>query len=109
MSKISITRGDSKTIIITLKNKGATIQFEDGDVLYFTVKKGIDVEDKILQKICSEFNTEGQAIIDILPSDTKHLKYGKYIYDVQYNRHDGTVTTIVIPSDFVITGEVTYE
>lgn len=106
---ISMIRGDSETITITCRDKkGVLIPFEDGDIVYLTVKKNIRESNKVFQKIVTTFD-DGKAIIRILPSDTKGVSPYKYVYDIELNKSDGTVTTLVPPSTFEIVGDVTNE
>ena len=85
------------------------VPFEDGDRVYFTVKESAEKEDKLIQKIATEFS-DGVAYIPIFPRDTKPLKFKrKYVYDVQLTTASGDVFTIIQPSKFVVTEEVTYE
>ena len=108
-TNISMIRGDSETIKVSCKDaQGVDVPLEDGDTLYFTVKKSTNTEEKILQKIVTEF-TDGVALITIFPKDTRELKIGSYYYDIQLNRANGQVKTIIPPSRFIINAEVTYE
>ncbi len=106
---ISMIRGDTETIKVSCKNdKGIGVPFECGDILYFTVKQFVDTERKEMQKVITEFS-EGIAYINITPDDTKSMGFGNHYYDIQLNRANGTVKTIIPPSRFTINAEVTYE
>jgi hypothetical protein len=106
---LQMIRGDSESIRVSLTNKDNTpLPLVEGDKVYFTVKINVHSDEKKIQKIISSF-TEGVAIINIAPADTKNLIFGDYVYDVQINRADGRVTTVVPPSKFSICEEVTYE
>lgn len=108
-SNISMIRGDSETISVSCQDTlGDPIPLVTGDKIYFTVKDNVNTEIKILQKVIENF-VDGVAYIDILPSDTKQLKYKEYVYDIQLTLADQTITTIIPPSKFKIEGEVTYE
>jgi hypothetical protein len=108
-TNLSMIRGDSESITISYDARNDTeTLFEDGDIVYFTVKYSVNSEKKLLQKIVTEFDN-GKAIIEILPEDTKHMPFRTFVYDIQLNKLNGTVTTIVPPSDFTVEGEVTYE
>ncbi len=108
-TNISMIRGDSEAIKVSCRDEsGADIPLVEGDIVYFTVKRSTNTEEKILQKIVTEF-TEGVALITIFPKDTRELKTGMYYYDIQLTRADGTVKTIIPPSKFTVEGEVTYE
>ena len=108
-TNISMIRGDSEAIKVSCRNEsGDDVPLVEGDIVYFTVKCSPRAEEKLLQKVITEF-VDGVALITIEPEDTKELNSGKYQYDIQWTRADGTVKTIVPVSDFVIEGEITYE
>jgi len=109
-TNISMIRGDSESFTVSCVDAdGMDLPFQVGDIIYFTVKENTKTATKILQKTIDSF-TDGKAIIPILPTDTKELKYATYVYDVQWTKDNGnTVITIVPPSKFVIGDEVTYE
>lgn len=108
-TNISMIRGDSEGIKVSCKDEnGADVPLVEGDIVYFTVKISTNTENKILQKIVTEF-TEGVALITIYPKDTRELRPRIYYYDIQLNRANGQVKTIVPPSQFTINAEVTYE
>lgn len=108
-TNISMIRGDSETITISLQDdKKNHVPFVEGDLIYFTVKETVYTASKVLQKVITEFQ-DGRAIIEISPKDTKNIKFKEYVYDIQLNSADGAVTTIIKPSKFKIDGEVTYE
>lgn len=108
-SNLSMTRGDSEVITVEMRDEsGVQIPFSSGDTVYFTIKTDANTSTKILQKTITTF-TSGMADISIIPTDTSSLSYGKYYYDIQWNKADGTKKTIVLPSEFLITSEVTYE
>lgn len=108
-NNIKMIRGDSETISISFVGKdGKPMSFSEEDIMYFTVKRSVNTKRIAIQKIIRDF-PNGELRIDIEPSDTSDLAYGDYVYDIQFNKHDGTVKTIIPPSAFVIGGEVTYE
>lgn len=106
---LAMIRGDSESITLSLKDGEAVIPFVTGDTVYFTVKRSATVAEKALQKTITEFDEDGNCIIEIAPDDTKDLEFRSYVYDIQLNRFDGTVTTIVPCSKFAILQEVTYD
>lgn len=97
-----MTRGDSESITI----RGLPIV--DGDIIYFTVKSSVNKLDFEFQKVVTS-TTDGEIHIGILPSDTRHMKFKQYMYDIQLTRADKSVTTIVKPHIFIIDPEVTYD
>ena len=108
-TNISMTRGDSEAIKVTIKDTlGNVIPLVTGDTIHFTVREYIRSTTKIIEKIITEFD-DGKAFISIDPEDTKNLSYTSYVYDIQLTKADGTVKTIITPANFTITGEVTYD
>lgn len=108
-TSVKMTRGDTAEINIQLKDEtGTQINLVTGDTIYFTVKTSPHSTVKTLQKVITTFDA-GIATIELAPADTADLSYGKYVYDIQYNRLDGFVRTVVPPSSFIIAEEVTYE
>ena len=103
---ITMINGDSEYMLISfLDADGAVLPLENGDTVYFTMKKKPSDEQPALQKIVTSF-VEGKAHIEILPADTINLN-GGYDYDVQVNRADGQVTTVIKPSQIIIETGVT--
>jgi len=99
--KLSMVRGDSESITVQCSEL-----FGEGDIVTFTVRQS--PEDPIaLQKTAREF-PGGEAVIGIDPADTAGLDFGDYVYDIQWTRSDGTVTTIIEPERFTLREEVTY-
>ena len=116
-TNLSMIRGDSESITLIQKDiDGAQVDFVEGegglpgDKVYFTVKENVNSDKKALQIVVDRFDeTDGVAIIPIPPEATKHLEFRRYVYDIQISYKNGTVTTVVPPSEFNVLGEVTYE
>lgn len=105
---ITMINGDSETITVScIDIDGLPCDFDSGDTVYFTLKKTNSDINSIpdLQKTITVFQ-EGKAIINLIPSDTINLS-GGYEYDIEVKRLDGTVTTIIKPSQFIINLGVT--
>lgn len=103
-NNITLTRGDSASIAVELKNPdGTDYSLQSGDILLFTVKYNCITEDIIIQK---DISSDG--IINLIPSDTNDLLYGVYFYDVQLTRTNGAVNTVIPPRDFIVANEVTF-
>lgn len=106
---MKMLRGDSEYITVSVKDDvGQQIPFVTGDIVYMTVKKNVHMTEKAFQKKITSF-INGDVYIEILPGDTNNLSVGDYVYDIQVNRADGRVTTIVPPSTFILMGDVTRE
>ena len=108
-TNISMTRGDSEMIKVTVKDTlGNIIPLVTGDTIYLTVRESMLSPTRIIEKIVTEFD-DGQAFIIINPEDTNNLRFTSYVYDIQLTKENGSVKTIITPSNFTITGEVTYD
>lgn len=106
---ITMIRGDSESIEVSMiDSEGDIVPFAKGDTLYFTIKESKRLNTIKLQKVIKDF-VDGVAIIELYPEDTKEWRPFNYVYDVQLNREDGTVTTIVWPSTFKVKGDVTHD
>ena len=109
-TNMRMTRGDSETFTVLCKNPdGSPHPFERGDTVYFTVKWSPNADEKLMQKIVTDFGGKGEAVIEITPEDTKALNFGTYKYDVQLTYASGRVTTIIPPSSFRVMEEITDE
>jgi len=102
--KIIITKGDTASIfvqVVDLDNK--EYEIKPDDVITFTVRKSANSEASI-----SKTATSDHYII-LEPTDTKDLKTGLYVYDVQLKigGSDDAIYTIVPQSFFEIRNEVT--
>lgn len=107
-TNLAMTRGDSETITIKVKEGTDYVNLEFGDTIYFTVKINTNVAEKLIQKVITAFDA-GVAVIEIEPEDTKNLAPRGYQYDIQWVDKNGRVTTIVAPSVFKIEPDVTFE
>ena len=102
---IKLTRGDTARFAVSIVN-GVT---DDDyilaalDELVLTVKRSVKDEIPLFQK-----NITGSNVFHIEPVDTAELTFGKYKYDIQLNKENGDVHTIVEPSCFEVLPEVTY-
>lgn len=109
---IEMTRGDSELFQVSIVLNDAEYTPQEGDQVRFTMRRANDnalwgfmlfhypapliVKDIPISTM--------QLAID--PEDTKHLPFGRYIYDMQITFADGTVKTFVKPSPFIIKEEV---
>ena len=103
-NNIKLTRGDTAylTVPITDTVSGETYEIDNSDVLTFSVRKNVNAKEYLFQKV-----VQGSNVFKILPTDTSDLRYGTYIYDVQLDMANGDRFTIIEPSNFEVTSEVT--
>lgn len=99
-----MTRGDSESILVFCPQN----PFAEGDIITFTVRKTV-ISPKAIEKVVTEFTEDGKALIGIDPSDTAEMQFGSYLYDIQWTKANGAVTTIIKPAAFIIEKEVSYD
>lgn len=88
---IEFTRGDTfKKKVLTHKNDEDYIPSE-GDTIVFAAKKSY-TENQVAVEINVPADT---GILEIRPENTKQLKYGVYVYEVELTTADGEVHTII--------------
>ena len=99
---IKITRGDTGTFTLAIKN-GNTDYDYSADTVLFTVKQNTLTTDVLIQKTVRYGEN-----VTIEPSDTANLSYGEYWYDVQVTTQGGIVDTVITPHKFRVLDEVTF-
>ena len=103
---IWMTRGDTVRIELSLfDSSGNPYIPEEGDTIYFTVKKSHKDKDFLFQR---QVDLE-TLVLTIQPSDTENLQMDKdYEYDMQLTKANGDVDTFITPSILHIAEEVTW-
>lgn len=99
---IKLTRGDTAYLPVSITLDDEEYMLKSDDTLTLTIKKYVNDDSFVLQKIINGENT-----FHIEPSDTSSLSFGLYKYDIQLNRANGDTHTIIDVSDFEILQEVT--
>lgn len=100
-NNITLTRGDTAILTLTVKKNGSDYDFSD-DLTQFTVKRNTVTSEIVFQK------TFTGTSIQIDPSDTKDLYYTDLKYDVQLITPDNDVYTVITPHDFIVAEEVNF-
>lgn len=107
---ISMTRGDTEFLTVqhyqSLEGVETHLPFVTGDTVTLTIREYVGAPTIALEKVSTDF-VDGNARFEFDPIDTKDLQFDKYVYDVEVKKADGTIKTILKPSIFEITGEVT--
>lgn len=104
---IQLTRGDTARfrVHITCEDSNKDVipyEIADTDTLTLSVKKNVKDFKPLFQKVIT-----GSDKFHIKPEDTANLDFGKYRYDVQLNKSNSDVHTVVPTSVFEILQEVT--
>lgn len=103
-------RGDTISITIECFDQyGDKVILGEGDLLYFTVKDSPNTTVKRIQRIADTFDHQGNAIIEISSVETNVMRFGSYVYDVQWTDVNGVVRTVIPMSKFVVEPGVTSE
>ena len=99
---ITLTKGDSFYCQIALKKNGTAYTPQEGDVIRFAMKQSVyDTTPAISKVIPNE-----TLILNLLPSDTKQMAVGKYIYDLEITFANGDVDTFINQAEFDLVPEV---
>lgn len=100
---IRMTRGDTVYLTVPITTaSGEEYIVQSDDALTLSVKKSIYDAEYIFQKVVT-----GENMFHIAPVDTASIEYGSYLYDIQLNKSNGDVYTIIDVSTLVIMSEVT--
>lgn len=100
-STISLTRGDTFKCTVGISLNGIPHTPEVGDSIRFALKQDWNSNTVLLQKDIP-LNT---LRLELAPSDTKQMKFGRYVYDIQYTYANGDIDTFIRGS-FMLTEEV---
>lgn len=100
---ITLVRGDTATITVDMTYDDNTPYVpEEGDEINFLLYKNSATETPTLTKAISP-NTR---ILQFSASDTEELPYGdkigKYVYDIELSKSDGTVDTFIHLAEFIL-------
>ncbi len=110
-NRISITRGDSAQIMLTIRDRVTGRPFVPGpdDRLTFTVKRELSDEIPLVVKTLDNgiMRREQDCLLVLAPEDTAQIPFGTYRYDVELVLASGYTDTVIPPSPFIVTGEVT--
>ena len=103
-NNITLTRGDTLPISLTLKQGDQTYTPAEGDVIRIACSVNY-VGDPCYALKFSETIPNDTLSVTIPAATTAELRNGTYHYDVEITHADGSVDT-VLSADLIITGEV---
>ena len=100
---ITLTRGDTFMAQISITDSSGNPYIPvEGDSIRFAMKATYaDKEPLLIKEIPID-----TLILKINPEDTKELKFGVYIYDIQLTKATGEVDTFITTAKLKITEEV---
>ena len=100
---IYLTRGDTFRATIALKDaEGEIYTPQPDEVIRFAMKKHYEDEEPLLL-IQVPYDT---LELVILPTQTKELDFGSYVWDMQITRSNGDIDTFMTKAQLILTEEV---
>lgn len=100
---ITLTRGDSFIAEISITDQdNKPYNPVAGDSVRFAMKVSYEDAEPLLVKNIPVDTMK--LVLD--PEDTKHLAFGKYVYDIELTKATGEVDTFITKAMFKITEEV---
>ena len=89
---ITLTRGDTFNATISIIDaQGSPYTPDAEDVIRFAVKRTAYDRDPLINKTIDHET----MMLTLVPSDTKSLDFGTYIFDVEITFADGSVDTFI--------------
>lgn len=100
---IFLTRGDTFKAHLTINYPDGTVYTpKEGDSIRFALKENIEDEECLIWR---DIPIDTMLLV-LHPGDTKELKFGSYVYDIQLTKANGDVDTFITASKLKLTAEV---
>lgn len=106
-NNISLTRGDSAYITLTINTENDEYVLNEGDVVRIQVRDAPSIGKLIFEADIDTVNDE--LIWRIHPEQTRNLNIQTYYWDAQLQTANGDVFTFIPVSSFRLMDEVTME
>lgn len=101
--RIEMAKGDTCILSISIKDtEGNDYTPQTGDVIRFAMKQRYTDANTIINKVIPNDTLD----LRIEPNDTKSLTTGKYYFDVELTKADGTVDTFIPEGELVLKEEI---
>jgi uncharacterized membrane protein YkoI len=102
-NRIRLTRGDTAFIEVKLlDDKGEKYEAKETDKLYFRLKRNSTLKDILIEK---EISIDSLTL-ELQEDDTKNLKFGDYIYEIELVTIENYHFTIIANTGFTLTTEL---
>ena len=101
-NKITLVRGDYFPCYISMTKDGEAFTPASGSLRFAVKKRYTDSDEKVLILKSIPINT---LLLELESEDTKDLKFGEYVYDIEYSDHNGRPDTF-IRGKFILSEEV---
>lgn len=89
--QITLIRGDTLKIQVSIFIDKQPYTPASGDVIRFAMKQTTSSSKVLIHKIIPN----DTLILHLLPSDTKRLAFGNYVYDIEITFENGDVDTFI--------------
>lgn len=114
-NKIKMVQGDTGSIRLQLSN----YSLGPGDEVRFGLTARNVVQpaafalernsDLLIEKVITDFEDDGSAIIMLEGTDTLDLNPGQYLYEVQVKTSDGRIDTVITTTRFTLLEGIIYD
>lgn len=104
-NNISLTRGDSAYITLTINTDNGTYSLQNGDEVRVQVRDVPNTGELLFEGIVEQ--AEDGVIWHILPEQTSDLDVKTYYWDAQLQTSNGDIFTFIPASAFKLLDEVT--
>lgn len=102
-NNITLTRGDTMTLTVTLKRGTDPYTPEEGDAVRIAISDGY-VGEVSYKLMYSQTIPTDTLTVTVPASETVKLDYKRYNYDIEITHADGCVDTVIV-GNLTITGE----
>ena len=106
-NKISLTRGDSAYITLTINTENDIYTLNDGDEVRVQVRDMPNTGELIFEGTIEMI--EDEIVWHIYPDQTKDLEVATYYWDAQLQTSNGDIFTFIPASAFKLLDEVTMD
>ena len=105
-NKISLTRGDSAYITLSINTDNGTYELNDGDEVRVQVRDFPNTGELLFDGNI-EMGLDGEIVWHIYPAQTTDLEVKTYYWDAQLETSNGDIFTFIPASPFKLLDEVT--
>lgn len=104
-NKISLTRGDSAYITLTINTENGVYELNEGDEVRVQVRDAPNIGELLFDGNIEI--VDGEIVWHIYPHQTSELDVDSYFWDAQLETSNGDIFTFIPSSPFKLTDEVT--
>lgn len=103
-NKISLTRGDSAYITLSIETDNGTYELNDGDKVRVQIRDVPNTGELLVE---GDVDVSGEEIVwHIYPAQTSNLEVKTYYWDAQLETSNGDIFTFIPASPFKLLDEV---